>query len=77
MVGKRNAYKIWAAEDGKRSLRGTRRRWMNNIKIHLRQIGWGGMIWIDVVHATDQWRALVNMVLNLRAPLSAGKLAIS
>jgi hypothetical protein len=33
---------------------------MDNIKIDLREIGWGGMDWID------QWRALVNMVINLK-----------
>jgi hypothetical protein len=36
--------------------------------VELREIGWGGMEWIDVAQAIDQWRALVNTVMNLRVP---------
>jgi hypothetical protein len=39
-----------------------------NIKMDLREIGWGGMDWIHVAQDRDQWRALVNMVMNLRVP---------
>jgi hypothetical protein len=38
------------------------------IKMDLREIGWDDMDWIDVFHDRDQWRALVNTVLNLRVP---------
>jgi hypothetical protein len=38
---------------------------MDNIKMDLRELGCGGMEWIDLAHDTDQWRALVNMVMNL------------
>jgi hypothetical protein len=38
--------------------------WVDNIKMELREIGWDGMYWIDVVQDRDQWRALVNMVMN-------------
>jgi hypothetical protein len=41
-------------------------RWVNNIKMDLREIGWNGMEWIDL--ALDQWRALVNTVMNLWVP---------
>jgi hypothetical protein len=41
-------------------------RWVDNSKMYLREIGWGGMDWIDVAEDRDQWRALVNMVMNLR-----------
>jgi hypothetical protein len=48
-------------------------RWLGSIKMDLREIGWDGMDWIDVSEDRDQWRALVNTVMNLRVPLNAGK----
>jgi hypothetical protein len=45
-----------------------RRRWVNNIKMDLREMGWDGVDWIDRYQDRDQWRALVNTVLNLRVP---------
>jgi hypothetical protein len=41
---------------------------VDSIKIDLREIGWGGMDWINMAQDRDQWRALVNMVMNLRVP---------
>jgi hypothetical protein len=41
---------------------------VDNIKTNLRDIGWDGMDWIDVAQDRDQWRALVNKVVNLRVP---------
>jgi hypothetical protein len=46
---------------------------MINIKIDLRDIEWDGVDWIDMAQDRDQWRALVNTVLNLRVPQNAGK----
>jgi hypothetical protein len=46
----------------------TRRRWVDNIKMDLREIVWDGMNWIDLAQTMDQWRALVNTVINLRVP---------
>jgi hypothetical protein len=40
---------------------------VDNIKMDLGEIGWNGVDWIDIAQDTDQWRALVNTVLNLRA----------
>jgi hypothetical protein len=52
----------------KRLLERPRRRWVDNIKIHVREIGWNGMDWIDLAQNRNQWRAVVNMVMNLRVP---------
>jgi hypothetical protein len=41
---------------------------VDNIRIDLREIGWNGIDWIDLVQDRDQWRALVNTVMNLRVP---------
>jgi hypothetical protein len=42
--------------------------WVDNIKMHLREISWDGMDWIDLAQDSDQWRVLVNAVMNLRVP---------
>jgi hypothetical protein len=44
------------------------RRWVDNIKIDLTEIGWDCMDWIDLAQDRDQWRALVNTAMNLRVP---------
>jgi hypothetical protein len=59
--------------EGKRPLGRTRRRWEDNIRMDLREIGWGGVDWIDLAQDRDQWRALVNTVMNLRVPKNVGK----
>jgi hypothetical protein len=52
----------------KRRLGRPKRTLVDNVKMDLRQIGWGGIDWIDLVHDGDQWRALVNTEINLRVP---------
>jgi hypothetical protein len=52
----------------------TRRRLEDNIKTDLREVGWGGMDWIDLAPYKDRWRALVNAVMNLRVASNAGNL---
>jgi hypothetical protein len=42
--------------------------WVDNIKMDLREIGWDGVNWIDLAQDREQWRALVNTVMNLRIP---------
>jgi hypothetical protein len=46
---------------------------VDNIKMDLTETGWDGMDWIDLAQDKDQWRALVNEVMNLRVPKNAGK----
>jgi hypothetical protein len=52
----------------KKPLGRPRRRWVDNIKIVLGEIGWDGVDWIDMAQDRDQWRALVSTVLNIRVP---------
>jgi hypothetical protein len=66
---KRNAYRILVGNpEGKRLLGRPRRRWVDNIKMDLRELGLDGVGWIDLAQDKDQWRALVNTVMNLRVP---------
>jgi hypothetical protein len=58
----------WWESQKKNALGRPRRRWVDNIEMDLREIGWDGMDWIDLVQDRDQWRALVNTVMNLRVP---------
>jgi hypothetical protein len=74
MGEKRYTYRILVGKpDGKRPLGRPRRRWEDNIKMDLNAIGWGGMDWIDRVQDRDQWRAVVNTVMDLGVPESVGK----
>jgi hypothetical protein len=58
MGTKRNAYRILVGNpEGKRPLGRPRRRWVDNIKMDLTELGWGGMDWIDLTKDKDEWRA--------------------
>jgi hypothetical protein len=57
--------------EGKRPLGRPRLRWVDNIKMDLREIGWDGVNRIDMAQDRDKWRALVNTVLHLRVPENA------
>jgi hypothetical protein len=62
-----NAYRILVGKpEGNRPLRRSRRRWENNVKMDLREMGWGGMDWTDLAQDRDWWKALVNTVMNLQ-----------
>jgi hypothetical protein len=65
----KNTYRILVAKsEGKRPLDIRRRRWVDNIKMDLREIGWSGTDTIHLAEDRDQWSALVNTVMNLRIP---------
>jgi hypothetical protein len=71
MGERRGVYRALVGKpEGKRPLERPRRRWEDNIKMDLREVGWGGggMDWINVAQDRDRWRALVNAVMNLRVP---------
>jgi hypothetical protein len=62
---KRNAYRILVGkQEGKTPLGRQRRRWVDNIKRDLREIGWGGMDWIDLAQDWHWWIVLVNTVIK-------------
>jgi hypothetical protein len=66
---KRNAYKLLVGKpEGQRPLGRPRRRWMDNIRMYLGEVGWGDADWIDLAQDRNRWRALVYSVLNLRVP---------
>jgi len=63
--------------EGKRPLGRSRRRWEDNIKIGLQEVGCEGMDWIEMAQDKDSWRALVNAVMKLRVPKNEGNFLTS
>jgi hypothetical protein len=63
--------------EGKRPFGRLRRRWENNIKMDLQEVGCGDMDWIDLAQDRDKLRVLVNAVMNLRVPLNMGNILTS
>jgi hypothetical protein len=65
----RNAYRILVGkQEGKRPLGRPRHRWVDNIKMDLGEIVWDAKDWIELAQDRDQWKALVNTVMNLLIP---------
>jgi hypothetical protein len=54
--------------EGNKPIGRPKRKWEHNIRMYLREIGWGGMDWIDLAQDRGHWRALVNTAMNLRVP---------
>jgi hypothetical protein len=69
MGEKRNVYRLLVGKaEGKRPLGRPRRRWIDNIKVDLLEIGLSVVVWIGLAQDRYRWRALVNSVMNLRVP---------
>jgi len=66
--GERRIQGFGGETEGRRPLGRPRRRWEDNIKIDLQEVGCGVMDWIELAQDTDGWRALVNAVMNVRVP---------
>ena len=66
---RRGVYRALVNEpEGKRPLGRPRRRWEDNIKMDLQDVGCGGVDWIELAQDRDRWRALINAVMKLRVP---------
>jgi hypothetical protein len=69
MGKKRNEYRLLVGKpEGKRPLGRPRRRWMDNVRMDLGEVGWGDVDWIGLAKDRNRWRTLVNSVLNLLVP---------
>jgi hypothetical protein len=69
MGKKKNVYRLMVRKpEGKRPLGRPRRRWKDNIKLNVVEIGWGGVDWTGLAQDRYKWRALVIAVINLRVP---------
>jgi hypothetical protein len=56
------------SQGGKRPLGSPRRRWVDNIRMDLGEVGWGDVDWSGLAKDRNRWRALVNSILNLQVP---------
>ena len=66
---KRGVYRVLVRKsEGKRPLGRSRRRWEDNIKMDLQEVGFGGMDWIELAQDRDRWWEFLNAVMNLRVP---------
>jgi hypothetical protein len=69
MGEKRNAYRLLVGKpEGKRPLGRPRRRWVDNVRTGLGEVGWSDVDWIGLSQDRGRWRALLSSVLNLRVP---------
>jgi hypothetical protein len=75
MGEKKNVYRLLVVKpEERRPLGRPRRRWVENIRMDLGQVGWGDVDWIGRAQGRNRWRALVNSVLNLWVVCNALKL---
>jgi len=68
-VGEENCIQgLVRTPEGKRPLGRPRQRWVDNIKMDFMEVGCGGMDWIELAQDRERWRAIVNVVMNIRVP---------
>jgi hypothetical protein len=73
----RNVYRVLVGKpEGKSQLERPRRRWEDEIKMDLRELGWGCVEWTHLAQDRDRWRAVVNAVMNLRVLASQSSMAL-
>jgi len=78
MGEERGVYRVLVGKPkGKRPLVRPRRRWVDNIRMELQEVGFGCMDWIVLAQDRDRWRTLVSTVMNLRVPRNAGNFLTS
>ena len=67
--GGEGAYRVLVGKpEGSRALGRPRRRWVDNIRMDLQEVGCGYMDWIGLAQDRDRWRTLLSTVMNLRVP---------
>ena len=78
MGEEKGVYRVLAGKpEGRRPLGRPRRRWVDNIRVDLQEVGCGYMDWIGLAQDRDRWRTLVSAVMDLRVPCSAGNFLTS
>jgi len=78
MGERRVVYRVLVGRpEGKQPLGNPRRRWEDDIKVDLQEVGCGDVDWLELAQGRDGWRALLNAVMNLRVPYSVGNFVTS
>ena len=78
MGEERGVYRVLVGKpEGRRPLGRPRRRWVDNIRMDLQEVGCGNVDWIGLARDRDRWRTLVSTVMNLRVPWNAGNFLTS
>ena len=68
-------YRVFVGKhEGRRPLGRPRRRWENNIRMDLREVGYGCVDWMELAQDRDRWRAIVSAVMNFLDPIKCGEI---